>query len=340
MSSSERKPSLTSRSAAPILDVENLQVSFRTPSGRVDAVRGAGFSVGAGESVGLVGESGSGKSTTVLGMLGLFHTADATVEADKLDFESASLVGPDRESVLRRILGDRIGIIFQDPQSSLNPTMRIGTQIGEVLSLHRDMSRRNVRKRVLESLAEVGIPDPARSANAYPHELSGGMRQRAMIAMATIAHPALLIADEPTTALDVTLQAHVIGLLQRIQAIHGSGILFITHDLALVSEFADRILVMYAGRIVESGPTDAVIKNPTHPYTKALIASVPVIDGPAVRPISGRPPDPQDLPPGCPFHPRCGDATERCKESAPPMFSIDVSHQSRCWLVERTEIAG
>ena len=317
-----------------ILDVEELNVIFRTSTGPLHAVRGIGFEVAAGETVGLVGESGSGKSATVLGMLGLFHTQDAKIEANRLDFESESLLGPNRRARLKELLGLRIGIIFQDPQSSLNPTMRIGRQIGEALALHRGLSRQETRGRVLEALDEVGIPDPEWCARSYPHELSGGMRQRAMIAMATIGDPALLIADEPTTALDVTLQAQVIDLLGQMQRSHGSGILFITHDLALVSEFADRILVMYAGRIVESGSTETVINSPSHPYTRALISSVPVIDGPDVEPIAGRPPDPRALPSGCPFHPRCPDVEPRCQDAEPPVFRVSPQHGSRCWLSE------
>ena len=317
-----------------ILDVDELNVTFRTSAGPLHAVRGIGFEVAAGETVGLVGESGSGKSATVLGMLGLFHTQDALIRANRLDFESESLIGANRRSRLKELLGWRIGIIFQDPQSSLNPTMRIGRQIGEGLALHQGLSRSETRARVLGALDEVGIGDPEWCSSAYPHELSGGMRQRAMIAMATVGDPALLIADEPTTALDVTLQAQVIDLLGQMQRSHGSGILFITHDLALVSEFADRILVMYAGRIVESGSTETVINSPSHPYTRALISSVPVIDGPDVQPIAGRPPDPRDLPSGCPFHPRCVDVVPRCSEAEPPVFRVAPQHGSRCWLSE------
>ena len=320
--------------AQRVLDVDELNVIFRTSSGPLHAVRGISFDVAAGETVGLVGESGSGKSATVLGMMGLFHTEDATIRANRLDFESESLLGPDRRSRLKDLLGLRVGIIFQDPQSSLNPTMRIGRQVGEGLALHRGLSRAETRARVLAALDEVGIPDPEWCAHAYPHELSGGMRQRAMIAMATIGDPALLIADEPTTALDVTLQAQVIDLLGLMRRNHGSGILFITHDLALVSEFADRILVMYAGRIVESGSTETVINSPSHPYTRALISSVPVIDGPDVEPIAGRPPDPRALPSGCPFHPRCPDVEPRCRDAEPPVFRVSPRHGSRCWLSE------
>ena len=233
----------------PVLAVEGLTVSFRAVAGVVPAVRGVDLTVGAGETVALVGESGSGKSASVLGMLGLFHPDSAAVEADRLEFEGITLSAGRRED-LQDLLGTRIGIIFQDPQSSLDPTMRVGKQIAEVPRLRQRLDRDTVRRKVLDSLAEVGIRDPEWCASAYPHELSGGMRQRAMIATVMIAGPSLLIADEPTTALDVTLQAQVIDLLDTLQQERGTGILFITHDLSLVSEFADRVMVMYAGTVV------------------------------------------------------------------------------------------
>ena len=323
------------RTASPemVLRVQGLRVAFRTSAGLLQAVRGVDFEVGVGETVALVGESGSGKSASVLGMLGLFHPDSALVRADNLEFEDAAIVDSGL-STLRSLLGRRIGVVFQDPQSSLNPTMRVGRQIGEVIRLHEHRSRSEVKARVLTVLEEVGIPDPPGCARAYPHQLSGGMRQRAMIAMATIARPSLLIADEPTTALDVTLQAQVIDVLREMQRLHGSGILFVTHDLSLVSEFADRIIVMYAGRIVESGRAAVVVDRPSHPYARALIASVPTIDGRVVQPIRGRPPDPHALPSGCAFHPRCGYADDRCAKLAPPMFRLANGSETRCWLAE------
>ena len=328
------------RAASPeiVLRVQGLRVAFRTSAGLVQAVRGVDFEVGVGETVALVGESGSGKSASVLGMLGLFPPESALVRAESLEFEGAAIVDADR-SALRSLLGRRIGVVFQDPQSSLNPTMRVGRQIGEVIRLHEHRSRSEVKARVLTVLEEVGIPDPPGCARAYPHQLSGGMRQRAMIAMATIASPSLLIADEPTTALDVTLQAQVIDLLRELQRRHGSGILFVTHDLSLVSEFADRIIVMYAGRIVESGRAAAVVDRPLHPYTRALMASVPTIEGRVVLPIRGRPPDPQALPSGCAFHPRCEYADDRCAKLAPPTFKLANGRESRCWLAEGVDPA-
>ena len=328
------------RAASPeiVLRVQGLRVAFRTSAGLVQAVRGVDFEVGVGETVALVGESGSGKSASVLGMLGLFPPESALVRAESLEFEDAAIVDADR-STLRSLLGRRIGVVFQDPQSSLNPTMRVGRQIGEVIRLHEHRSRSEVKARVLTVLEEVGIPDPPGCARAYPHQLSGGMRQRTMIAMATIASPSLLIADEPTTALDVTLQAQVIDLLRGLQRRHGSGILFVTHDLSLVSEFADRIIVMYAGRIVESGRAAAVVDRPLHPYTRALMASVPTIEGRVVLPIRGRPPDPQALPSGCAFHPRCEYADDRCARLAPPTFKLANGRESRCWLAEGVDPA-
>ena len=328
------------RAASPeiVLRVQGLRVAFRTSAGLVQAVRGVDFEIGVGETVALVGESGSGKSASVLGMLGLLHPESALVRAERLEFEDAAIVDADR-STLRSLLGRRIGVVFQDPQSSLNPTMRVGRQIGEVIRLHEHRSRSEVKARVLTVLEEVGIPDPPGCARAYPHQLSGGMRQRAMIAMATIARPSLLIADEPTTALDVTLQAQVIDLLRGLQRRHGSGILFVTHDLSLVSEFADRIIVMYAGRIVESGRAADVVDRPLHPYTRALMASVPTIEGRVVLPIRGRPPDPQALPSGCAFHPRCEYADDRCAKIAPPSFKLANGSETRCWLAEGVDPA-
>ena len=305
----------------PVLAVEGLTVSFRAVAGDVPAVRGIDLAVGAGETVALVGESGSGKSASVIGMLGLFHPESATVEAERFEFEGTSLTAGKRED-LRDLLGTRIGVIFQDPQSSLDPTMKVGKQIAEVPRLRQRLARGAVRQKVLDSLEEVGIRDPQWCASAYPHELSGGMRQRAMIATVMIAGPSLLIADEPTTALDVTLQAQVIDLLATLQEERGTGILFITHDLSLVSEFADRVMVMYAGAVVESGETEAVVKHPAHPYTKALLESVPRLDGGQVRPIGGVRP----IPGTCPAAARSAPAattptTAASRSSRPPSGS-------------------
>ena len=304
--------------ARTVLEVTGLQVAFNTASGPVPAVRGVDLTVRSGETVALVGESGSGKSTSVLGMLGLVPRS-ALVTAEALCFEGQSSLDPRSRPLLRNQLGRGIGVVFQDPQSSLNPTMRVGAQIGETLSVHQRLSKAESRQRVLAALDEVAVPDPERCFKAYPHELSGGMRQRVMIAMATIMKPSLLIADEPTTALDVTIQAQIVDLLLDLQRTHGTAIVFITHDLSLVSGFADRTMVMYAGQVVEHNRTDEVVDKPRHPYTRALIASVPTLDSVDLQPISGRPPNPRALPEGCAFAPRCPLAHDACE--APPALA-------------------
>lgn len=315
-----------------LLRVEALHVEFRTASGAVHAARGIDFAVGAGEAVAVVGESGSGKSASLLGMLGLFNPKSVTVSAGRLEFDGHDHT---RAGTFEGLLGAHIGVIFQDPQSSLNPTMRIGRQIGEGLRVHRGLSRSEAAERVLEALASVGIPDPQWCARAYPHQLSGGMRQRVMIALATVSEPELVVADEPTTALDPTLQAQIVDLLIAQQAKNGSGLVFVTHDLALASQFADRTIVMYAGQIVETGPTDQVVHDPRHPYTRALLASVPTIDGNPLRAIPGRPPDPRMLPVGCAFSTRCVDERPECRVApGPESVAIGPGRSARCLLVE------
>ncbi|MGY6500700.1 MAG: ABC transporter ATP-binding protein [Acidimicrobiales bacterium] len=316
--------------STPVLEVEGLAVTFRSETDVVPAVRGVDLCVGAGETLALVGESGSGKSTSVLAMLGLIRADLAEVHADSVRFEGRTMSVRGRDA-LRTLLGRRIGVIFQDPQSSLNPTMRIGAQVTETLRVHEGLSRRVARTRAVEALDEVGVPDPEWCASAYPHQLSGGMRQRVMIAMATVGNPALLIADEPTTALDVTLQAQIVDLLLERQRTHGTAIVFITHDLSLVSGFADRTQVMYAGQVVEHNDGNAVVTDPVHPYTRALVQSVPTIGGDPVRPIPGRPPDPRQLPDGCAFSPRCAHSSDRCG-TAPDLIVLPSGVASRCWL--------
>jgi oligopeptide/dipeptide ABC transporter ATP-binding protein len=318
-----------------LLRVRNLRVTFQTVHGPLPAVRGVDLDVQPGETVALVGESGSGKSASMLGMLGLLSRKTARVTAESLRFDGRDLRAGDYHG-FQSLLGGRIGVIFQDPQSSLNPTMRVGRQIAEVLRVHGGLNRRAAQPRVLDVLDEVGIPDPRRCVKAYPHELSGGMRQRVMIAIATICDPALLIADEPTTALDVTLQAQIVDLLARMQRAHGSGVVFITHDLSLVSGFADRIYVLYAGQVVETNSCESLVRAPKHPYSRALLASVPHIDGTVVRPIPGRPPDPRELPTGCAFRPRCEHAHARCGDEPPLIRAADGS-TIRCWLADRED---
>lgn len=315
-----------------ILDVRGLEVTFATNSGKVPAVRDVDISVARGETIAVVGESGSGKSTSMLGLLGLFRGDVASVRTRSITFAGRDMAVEGRRNRLNHLLGREIGVIFQDPQSSLNPTARIGRQIGEVLRVHHRLGRAETRRRVLEALDEVGIPDPGWCARAFPHELSGGMRQRAMIAMATIGEPSLLVADEPTTALDVTLQSQIVDLLIDLQRRHGMAIVFITHDLSLVSGFAERTMVMYAGQVVEAGPTEQVVNNPTHPYSRALVRSVPTLDGNPLAPIAGRPPDPRALPEGCAFSPRCDHASDRCSSHEPPIVQLGMTRRARCWL--------
>jgi oligopeptide/dipeptide ABC transporter ATP-binding protein len=323
-------------SAGSILDVRHLEVSFLGETHATRVVRGIDLAVRAGETVALVGESGSGKSASVLGLLGLLPAGAARVEARSVEFTIDGRV----VDTPADYLGSQIGVVFQDPQSCLNPTMRIGKQIGEVLRRHRKLDRRQITARVLASLDDVGIPDPVKCADSYPHQLSGGMRQRVMIAMATISRPALLVADEPTTALDTTLQSQIIDTILERQRSDGAGLLFITHDLALVSGFADRILVMYAGEVVETGPASEVINHPAHPYTRALLASVPMIEGEAVRPIRGNPPVAGMIPAGCPFHPRCDRAEERCRTDPPPRVPVGGRRAALCWFADEPAEAG
>ena len=318
-----------------ILDVRHLEVSFVSDTSETRAVRGIDLMVRAGETVALVGESGSGKSASVLGLLDLLPAGAANVQARSVDFAVDGEMVSDPGSYL----GSRVGVVFQDPQSCLNPTMKIGRQIGEGLRIHQNLGRKEVRDLVLASLDDVGIPNPVNCAASYPHELSGGMRQRAMIAMATISRPSLLVADEPTTALDTTLQDQIIDTILERQRSDGAGLLFITHDLALVAGIADRILVMYAGEIVESGKANDVINDPVHPYTSALLASVPKIEGAAVRPIKGSPPFAGKMPSGCAFHPRCDRAEDRCVEP-PPRVHVTDTRTSLCWFSDERAQTG
>jgi oligopeptide/dipeptide ABC transporter ATP-binding protein len=322
-----------------LLNIEHLSVVFGDRTGRVPAVQDVTWSVDHGEVVGLVGESGSGKSVTALSLLGLLpDSADVTGRALLNDVDLSTLSAKE----MQRLRGSQIGMVFQDPLSSLDPTMRIGPQLVESLTVHRRVSRRDARIRAMEMLELVGIPDPARRLKQYPHELSGGMRQRVMIGAALIAEPELLIADEPTTALDVTIQAQIIELLGRLRRELGMSIILITHDLGVVAGLADRINVMYAGRLVETGPARDVLRTPQHPYTRALISSVPRIDrlDAELRPIAGSPPSSSAIPSGCPFWPRCPEAMPRCREEMPPLYSIGPTHVAACLLHDRDEGAA
>ena len=317
----------------PLLAMENLSVSFRSEAGLVRAVDNVSFQVGQGEIVGLVGESGSGKSQTLLAILGLIDSPNAEVSGS-IRFMGQELVGL-RRRALDDIRGRQIAMIFQDPMTALTPVHTIGDQIAEQLRAHEAVSRRAARARAAELLDAVGIPSPGQAVDRYPHQLSGGMRQRAVIAMALSCNPALLVADEPTTALDVTVQAQILELIGRLREDFGSSVILVTHDLGVVAEVADRVLVMYAGRIVEKGTKEEIFTQPLHPYTWGLFGSIPPIEG--ARPdrlsaIPGAPPSLSALPPGCAFRPRCGYAGEACLERPPLQGS--GPHQAACVLPE------
>ncbi|WP_295699351.1 ABC transporter ATP-binding protein [Lapillicoccus sp.] len=314
----------------PLLEVEDLRVSFRSRRGTAVAVDGLSFSLAPGEVLGVVGESGSGKSVSMMSMLGLIRDPNCTVEGSAR-FRGSDLVGM-ADKDLRVLRGRDIAMIFQDPMTSLTPVYTVGWHIAEQIRVHQSMSKARARARAVELLAEVGIPDPARRIDDYPHQFSGGMRQRAVIAMGLANNPSLLIADEPTTALDVTTQAQVLDLLRRLRRDHGSSIILITHDMGVVSQLADRVLVMYAGRAAEEGPRQEVFHHPRHPYTWGLLGSVPRARAPRVRrlpAIPGSPASALAVPSGCAFAPRCRFAHDQCAER-PPLAGAD--HLDACWL--------
>ena len=317
-------------SVEPLLAIRDLSVGLRSRSGTTPLVRGVSLEVQPGERVGLVGESGSGKSLTLLAAMGLLASPAVVVNGGSVRLGGTELVGaPDR--VLRGFRGSQIAMIYQDPMTSLDPVQRVGAQIAEGLRAH-GVSRRAAWERTLAVLAEVQLPDPARLSRAYPHELSGGMRQRVMIAAALAGNPRLLLADEPTTALDVTIQRQILGLVARLQQARHLAVLWVTHDLGVAAQFVQRLAVMYAGRIVEVGPTAAVFASPQHPYTAALLRAVPSTSGErtALGQIPGSPPDPARLPPGCSFAPRCPQALERCSLTDPVLSARGPAVAAAC----------
>jgi len=327
---------------APLLEVRNLVTEFRTESGIVRAVKGVDLVVRPGETVALVGESGSGKSVTSLSVMGLIPKAIGGITQGEVLFKGRDgqvrdLVGQP-EKVMRAIRGNEISMIFQEPMTSLNPTHTVGSQIAEAARLHLGLSGSAARKRAVEMLELVEISDPARRVDVYPHQMSGGMRQRVMIAMALVCNPALLIADEPTTALDVTVQLQILELMARLQREFGMGILFITHNLGVVAEIADRVAVMYGGRIVETAEVNQLFDRPSHPYTRGLLGSIPVVDHaaraagvhPRLQAIPGSVVDPRNPPAGCDFNPRCPWVIEDCRTAVPPVLPVDPGHGSRC----------
>jgi oligopeptide/dipeptide ABC transporter ATP-binding protein len=319
---------------AALLDVRDLRVSFPTSDGLVQAVRGVSFTVEAGRTLGIVGESGSGKSVATQTVVGLTQGAETSGQAL---FEGRDMLGLSREE-LRRIRGAEIALIFQDPLSSLHPHYRVGWQIVEAIQAHERVSTKAARARVVEQLRHVGIPSPERRIDDFPHQFSGGMRQRAMIAMALALNPKLLIADEPTTALDVTVQAQIIDLMKSLQADFGTAIVMITHDLGVLADMAHDVMVMYAGETMERGDRPSVYRQPQHPYTTDLLDALPSRGRGErrLKPIPGLPPSLINPPPGCPFHPRCRVAFDRCSQAEPPLRAIaaDAGHRSACWLVE------
>lgn len=318
-------------STTPLLTVNDLHVSFASRDGDINAVRGVNFDLAAGEVLGIVGESGSGKSQTVLSLMGLLAENGSATGSVKL--EGRELLGL-KPKQLNQVRGNDVSMIFQDPMTCLNPYMTIAKQMTEVLKLHRGMGQAAALKRSIEVLDAVHIPDAASRINQYPHEFSGGMRQRVMIAMALLCEPKLLIADEPTTALDVTVQAQILTLLKELRDDFGTAIIFITHDLGVVAGTCDRVLVMYAGRVIERAPVDPLFSDPRHPYTHGLLASLPKAGGQDDKLIAipGNPPQPGSLPPGCEFAPRCEWAFDRCSHSAPDLTNRSPQHDAACFL--------
>ena len=315
-----------------ILQVEDLRTTFTTDDGVVRAVDGVSFDVRAGETVALVGESGCGKSVTALSILRLVPEPPGRIVGGHVIFQGRDLLALP-SAAMRQVRGREISMVFQEPMTSLNPVFSCGEQIAETLVLHERLGARAAHARAVELLRRVGIPAPEQRAAEYPHQLSGGMRQRVMIAMALACRPALLIADEPTTALDVTVQAQILELLRRLQGELGMAVLLITHDLGVVAETADRVVVLYAGQVVESCDVAAAFQRTRHPYTAGLLASLPRLGtrGERLRVIPGQVPDAARFPAACRFHPRCPAADERCRSLDPPLEVLDGTHRARCW---------
>lgn len=317
-----------------ILEVKDLKISFKTFFGEVEAVRGISFSVNKKETVAIVGESGCGKSVTASGIIQLLPMPPAFFKGGEIIFNGENLLKKS-EKEMQAIRGNKISMVFQDPMTSLNPTMKIGKQIVEGLVKHHKMSREAAYNKAIEMLKLVSVPQPEKRVNQYPHEFSGGMRQRVMIALAMVCNPQLLIADEPTTALDVTVQAQILELMKKLQEQLNMSIILITHDLGIVADMSDRVVVMYAGQIVEIGLTDEIFANPKHPYTRKLLASVPRLDMSKDEPlysIDGTPPDLYIPPKGCAFYDRCSEAMKICKDYVPELQGHSDTHESRCWL--------
>ncbi|MGW2649468.1 ABC transporter ATP-binding protein [Streptomyces sp. NPDC001393] len=314
-----------------LLEVRDLKVEFRTRDGVAHAVNGVSYEVAAGETLAVLGESGSGKSVTAQAVMGILDTPPGRVTGGRILFQGRDLLTL-KEEERRRIRGAGMAMIFQDALSALNPVISVGDQLGEMFVVHRGMSRKDARDKAVELMERVRIPGAAQRVRDYPHQFSGGMRQRIMIAMALALEPALIIADEPTTALDVTVQAQVMDLLAELQREYHMGLILITHDLGVVADVADRIAVMYAGKIVESAPVRDIYKAPAHPYTRGLLDSIPRLDqkGQQLYAIQGLPPNLMHIPPGCSFHPRCPMARDVCRTDEPPLYEVSGTRGSAC----------
>ena len=324
--------------AEPLLRVHELRTYFYTEGGIARAVDGVSFEIGAGETVGLVGESGSGKSVTALSLLRLIRPPGRIEPGSEILFDGQNLVALD-ERAIRAVRGARISMVFQEPMTALNPVFTVGDQIAEVVRVHKGGSKREAWDRAIKMLETVGIPSPAQRANEYPHQLSGGMRQRVVIAMALVMNPALVIADEPTTALDVTIQAQILELLAALQRQFGMSVLLITHDLGVVAETVSRVLVMYGGEIVEEAPVRELFSSAHHPYTEGLLNAMPRVgqERERLETIPGTVPPPTAWPTGCRFHDRCPYAWNRCAAEHPPLYQIGAGHASRCHLAEEPQ---
>ncbi|MEU7155604.1 ABC transporter ATP-binding protein [Streptomyces chrestomyceticus] len=324
-----------------LLDVRDLKVEFRTRDGVAHAVNGVSYRVGAGETLAVLGESGSGKSVTAQAVLGILDTPPGHVTGGEIFFHGRDLLRMGDEE-RRGIRGTQLAMIFQDALSALNPVLSVGAQLGEMFEVHRGMSRKEARMRAAELMDRVRIPAARSRVGDYPHQFSGGMRQRIMIAMALALGPDLIIADEPTTALDVTVQAQVMDLLAELQREYAMGLVLITHDLGVVADVADRIAVMYAGRIVETAPVRDLYRAPAHPYTRGLLDSIPRLNrkGRELYAIKGLPPSLTAVPPGCPFHPRCPKARDVCRTDRPPLYDVAPGRASACHFWEETVSEG
>ncbi len=319
----------------PILALENLEVKFNTLDGVVNAVNGVSYAAETGKTLGIVGESGCGKSVSVLSIMRLIPDPPGKITAGKIMFRGRNLLALS-DPEMERLRGSEIGMVFQDPMTSLNPVLTIGRQISEAMMVHDGLSKSEAEHRAVELLNLVGIPNPKQRIQEYPHQFSGGMRQRAMIAMALACKPDILIADEPTTALDVTIQAQIVDLTKRLQAEMGMAVIWITHDLGVIAELADRMVVMYAGYVVEEADVFQLYENPRHPYTLSLLKSLPRVDSSRgsqrLATIPGFPPDGITIMPGCPLAPRCSYAVERCMQQNPALQPVEADHRVACWV--------